>query len=32
MIDRFAAMSADELNDFFHSTDVLEITEVIRSA
>ncbi len=32
MIDRFAAMSADELNDFLHSTDVLEITEVIRSA
>ena len=32
MIDRFAAMSADELNDYFRTTDVLEITEVIRSA
>ena len=31
MIDRFAAMSADELNRYFCTTDVLEITEVIRS-
>jgi putative sterol carrier protein len=30
--DRFAAMSAEELNAFFRSSDVLEITEVIRSA
>jgi putative sterol carrier protein len=32
VIDRFAAMSADELNHYFCTTDVLEITEVIRSA
>jgi len=29
--DRFAAMSADELNAFFRTSDVLEITDVIRS-
>jgi putative sterol carrier protein len=32
VIDRFAAMSADELNEYFCTTDVLEITEVIRTA
>ncbi len=32
VLDRFAAMSATELNEFFRSSDVLEITEVIRSA
>jgi len=31
VIDRFAAMSADELNEYFCTTDVLEITEVIRT-
>ena len=32
VLDRFSAMSAPELNEFFRSSDVLEITEVIRSA
>jgi putative sterol carrier protein len=31
VLDRFSAMSATELNQFFRSSDVLEITEVIRS-
>ena len=30
VIDRFAAMSAAELGEFFRTSDVLEITEVIR--
>ena len=32
VIDRFTAMSATEVNEFFRTSDVLEITEVIRSA
>jgi putative sterol carrier protein len=32
VLDRFSAMSASELNEFFCSTNVLEITEVIHSA
>ncbi|MBV9830151.1 MAG: SCP2 sterol-binding domain-containing protein [Marmoricola sp.] len=32
VIDRFAAMSADEVNEFFRSSDVLEITAVIAGA
>ncbi len=32
VLDRFAAMSATELNEYFRTSDVLEITEVIRSA
>jgi putative sterol carrier protein len=32
VLDRFSVMSAHEVNDFFRSSDVLEITEVIRSA
>ena len=32
MTDRFAAMSATEIHEFFRTSDVLEITEVIRSA
>ncbi len=31
-LDRFAAMSAIELDAFFRTSDILEITEVIRSA
>lgn len=30
--DRFAALSAAEVHEFFHDSDVLEITELIRSA
>jgi putative sterol carrier protein len=32
VLDRFSAMSASEISEFFRSSDVLEITEVIRSA
>ncbi len=32
VIDRFAAMSADELNEFFCTSDVVEITDVVRQA
>ena len=32
LAERFVAMPADELADFFRTTDVLEITDLIRSA
>ncbi len=32
VLDRFSAMSASEIREFFRTSDVLEITEVIRSA
>ena len=32
VIDRFAAMSAEEVRAFLRSSDILEVTEVIRSA
>ena len=32
VIDRFTGMSAQELKEFFHTSSVLEITDVIRSA
>jgi putative sterol carrier protein len=32
VIDRFAAMTVEEVREFFRSSDVLEITEVIRGA
>jgi putative sterol carrier protein len=32
VVDRFAGMPAAELNEFFRTSDVLEITDVIRSA